>query len=212
MKLEIDCLVLARGKSKRLPNKNRLRLEGRSLVQIACFRALALGLFRRIIVSSDCPEILSDAAVFGNRVVLDKRPDELATDETTSEEVLMYLCDQFGSIHCCLCQPTSPCLTLASLRKGAEYFDRFNANYVVISATINESLSRRQFFSLEGGERLESYGASGGFYFFSKKHLTRKLSDNATIGIEVAKSEAYDIDFISDFEAAMKNFELKNIV
>ena len=51
-------IVPARKGSKRLPNKNLLKLGNQSLVEIAVQKALDTNIFEKVIISSDSQEIV----------------------------------------------------------------------------------------------------------------------------------------------------------
>jgi CMP-N,N'-diacetyllegionaminic acid synthase len=86
---DIDVLIPARAGSVGLPGKNRARLGDRSLFlhSVAC--AQSLDAVRRIFVSTDDPELASEALMAG-AFVPELRPKDLATDETPMADVIRY--------------------------------------------------------------------------------------------------------------------------
>ena len=79
------CIIPARGGSKRFPRKNLARFEGVPLLVRPIHTAQATGLFDRIIVSTEDPEIAQVATDAGAEV--HARPPELATDSARVAEV-----------------------------------------------------------------------------------------------------------------------------
>lgn len=75
-------IVLARGGSKRLPNKNVKLLAGKPLIAYTIEAALNSRLLDRVIVSTDNLRIRDTARQFGAEVPF-LRPGELATDDIT---------------------------------------------------------------------------------------------------------------------------------
>jgi CMP-N,N'-diacetyllegionaminic acid synthase len=73
------CTITVRGGSKGVPGKNWRPLAGLPLFAHSVRHAVDSGLFDRIAVSSDAPEILEQAAGYGATDVI-TRPDELASD------------------------------------------------------------------------------------------------------------------------------------
>jgi CMP-N,N'-diacetyllegionaminic acid synthase len=73
------CTICARGGSKGLPNKNVKLLLGKPLLVHSIERAQESGLFDRIAVSSDSPQILSLARDAGVTDLVE-RPADMATD------------------------------------------------------------------------------------------------------------------------------------
>jgi N-acylneuraminate cytidylyltransferase len=79
MKPEIYAFVFARGGSKGLPGKNIKKLGGRPLLAWSLDCARAAGVFDRLIVSTDSPEIAAVARQYGAETPF-MRPAELAGD------------------------------------------------------------------------------------------------------------------------------------
>ena len=69
-------VILARGKSKRLPRKNILDLTDKPLIAWSIKAGLKSKYIDKLVVSSDDEEILEIANKFGSDIL--KRPDELA--------------------------------------------------------------------------------------------------------------------------------------
>ena len=72
------CTICARGGSLGVKNKNLQEINGISLIGISITQAKRSNLFSHVAVSSDCPNILSEAERFGADHLI-KRPDDLAT-------------------------------------------------------------------------------------------------------------------------------------
>lgn len=75
----IYAFVFARGGSKGLPGKNIRDFCGKPLLAWSLEAAKASGLFDRLIVSTDSPEIAETARAYGGETPF-MRPDELASD------------------------------------------------------------------------------------------------------------------------------------
>jgi NAD(P)-dependent dehydrogenase (short-subunit alcohol dehydrogenase family)/CMP-N-acetylneuraminic acid synthetase len=74
------CTICARGGSKGLPGKNVRLLTGKPLIAHSIEQARASGLFERIAVSTDSPDVVAAARAAGADDLID-RPAEMATDE-----------------------------------------------------------------------------------------------------------------------------------
>ena len=111
----IDCvaLVTARGGSKRLPDKNIRLLAGRPLIEWSISSALGARHVRRVIVSTDSPQIAQIAKSAGAETPF-LRPDELSGDTASHygviEHAINWLEEDEGRVpaYLCLLQPTSP--------------------------------------------------------------------------------------------------------
>lgn len=79
--MDTVAFIFARGGSKGLPGKNIRPLAGKPLIAWAIDHARAVSRIRRVIVSTDAPEIAEAARAFGAEVPF-LRPDELARDDS----------------------------------------------------------------------------------------------------------------------------------
>jgi CMP-N-acetylneuraminic acid synthetase len=127
-------IIPARGGSKRLPRKNVRLLAGKTLVQHAIDAARDSGLFRRICVTSEDPEVLGLASVAG--VDAQVRPAELATDSAQVKQVCHDLIqrlegegDSFASF--CVLLPTNPLRTGDDLRAAHAAFASADADILM---------------------------------------------------------------------------------
>lgn len=101
-------IIPARGGSKGIPRKNLRRVAGRSLVGWSVLAGLEAELVDEVVVSSDSAEILEEAVRCGAKPL--QRPDELATDEASTDDVLMHAMNALGWKHDVVVtlQPTVP--------------------------------------------------------------------------------------------------------
>lgn len=118
-------IIPARGGSKGIPNKNLKTISGQSLVARAIEAAKMCPSITRIVVSSDDQLILDEARRFGVEIV--RRPDELATDESTIESAIMHALVESDAISplpkiLVLLQPTSPLRDPAVLENAISLF------------------------------------------------------------------------------------------
>lgn len=117
-------IIPARGGSKRIPHKNLKLFCGQPILKYSIDNALKSGLFARVIVSTDCPEISRLARNCGAEVPF-VRPPELADDFTPTIPVIRHAiqwCQQQSpSVErvCCL-YATAPMLQVQDLVTGWE--------------------------------------------------------------------------------------------
>ena len=64
----IIAIIPARGGSKRIPSKNIRPLAGKPIIAYTIAAALESGLFERVVVSTDSPEIAEVARQYGAEV------------------------------------------------------------------------------------------------------------------------------------------------
>jgi CMP-N-acetylneuraminic acid synthetase len=109
--LKVLSIIPARGGSKGLPRKNILDLAGKPLIAWTIEASLKSKYITDTIVSSDDDVILSISKSYGADTL--KRPDELATDSSSSESLIFHILkeqEMQNKIYdyVILLQPTSP--------------------------------------------------------------------------------------------------------
>ncbi len=85
--MNIVAIILARGGSKGLPNKNILNFCGKPLIAWTINNCLDAGI-RSVWVSSDSDEILQIASEYGAKKI--KRPDNISGDFASSESAWLH--------------------------------------------------------------------------------------------------------------------------
>ena len=88
-KLNVICIICARGGSKGLKNKNLQKLNGKPLIYYPINDALRSGVVDKVIMSTDSKDIAKEAIKFG-AVVPFMRPKNLSGDLSTTEETLQH--------------------------------------------------------------------------------------------------------------------------
>jgi N-acylneuraminate cytidylyltransferase len=128
------CIIPARGGSKRFPRKNLAPFDGTPLVVRAVQVAAEAGVFARIVVSTDDPEITLLAKRAGAEVR--DRPAALAADSVHVARVCEAVLDQMEAegerfAAFCVLVPTSPFRTAHHVRESLELLERRHANGVM---------------------------------------------------------------------------------
>lgn len=90
MKSKFLAIIPARAGSKRIPNKNTRFFNGRPLIYYSVKQALNSGLFDRVIVDTDSPEIVQLAKKYGAEAPF-LRPQELASDNAKIGDAIAHL-------------------------------------------------------------------------------------------------------------------------
>jgi len=90
-------VVAARAGSKGLPGKNLMKIGNMSLVEKTIKDAVTSGVFQKVVISSENPEIISEAVTNGAEAPF-VRPLELAQDDSTSVDVVLHAIDYFEQI------------------------------------------------------------------------------------------------------------------
>ncbi|MGN0908763.1 MAG: pseudaminic acid cytidylyltransferase [Succinivibrio sp.] len=214
-------VIPARGGSKRIPRKNIKEFNGRPLIAYSIDAALGSGLFQKVVVSTDDPEIASIAAKCGAEVPF-MRSASLADDHTGTFEVVRdaYLRMKdlgFCADETCCIYSTAPLLTPGYLRKAHERFEGEGADYLYACCEYPFPIQRAQYIREDGTpvpvmpqymswrsqDLPKAYQDCGMFYFYSR----RILEDPGAHGLvsrafQMPRHRVIDIDTMEDWNYA----------
>ena len=93
-KLDAVCVIFARGGSKGLPGKNIKLLNGKPLLGWAIEQAKSVSRIRRVIVSTDCPEIAKVPIKYSAEVPF-LRPKNLSEDDSSEWDAWRHALEYF---------------------------------------------------------------------------------------------------------------------
>lgn len=224
MDKEIVAIILARGGSKGLPNKNIRRIRGKHLIGYTIEAALASKYINKTVVSSDSPKILEIARQYGAQTIV--RPPEFATDNASSEEAVRHailrLQTKGDNYHLLiLIQPTSPLRDSADINTAIELFEAKKAHSLISvyesefnhfkTLVINNKgyldglINNKQIF-MPRQEQPKVFIPNGAIYVIKvSKFLRHKtfLIDK-TIHFLMPKEKSLDIDTLEDLKKIKK--------
>jgi CMP-N-acetylneuraminic acid synthetase len=183
-------VILARQESKRLPDKNKKLLAGKTLVEHSIDQAFECGLFDYIVVSTDDQEIKYIIWTrYKNRVIIVNRPFFLAVDSANSEEPVLHAIDEvYRSTEkmpewVCLLQPTSPLRIEKDIRDS-----------IIMAERAGKSIHSRC-----------NNRVNGAIYYMKVKDLYQKRKfDCESYVYDMPEERSVDIDTIEDFRRAEK--------
>ena len=218
-------IIPARGASKRLPRKNILDLSGKPLIAWTIEAALGSKYIDRVVVSTDDQEIANIAKKYGADIPF-IRPSELATDQTTSVDVVLHLLNQLEKIedkydYVILLQPTSPLRTAKNIEEAIKLLRTKNSDAVIsvcesehpplwcnvlpddmsMDNFLDESVKNKRSQDLS-----KQYRINGAIYISSVKKLKKENSfflSNNCIAYIMKQNVSIDIDTIDDFDFAL---------
>ena len=200
-------LILARGGSKGIPNKNIQLLGGEPLIAYT-INAAKYSDVDEVWVSTDSSNIKTIAKKFGAKVI--ERPEEFAKDNSPNEESLLHFCDNVDFDILVSIQPTSPLLSpkyinesLERIKEGYDsaftvyrehWYPRWTLDVQPIGFR-NEKRPRRQ-------DRNEVYVENGAAYTTTKKSLiTNKTRVSGKIAVvEMPFADSVQIDTYDDMK------------
>lgn len=216
-------IILARGGSKRLPRKNILNLKGKPLIAWSIGAGLKSKYIDKIIVSSDDSEILEISKKFGAYTL--KRPDELATDTSTSFDAIKHVIEsEKKHDYVILLQPTSPLRNTHHIDEAIELLFKKNADAMIgVCKTdhsplwanlLDENLSMENFLKEEivnkrSQDLQQYYRINGAIYICDAEKLLTTgsffLKENIYAYI-MNKESSIDIDDKIDYKIAKALF------
>ncbi len=140
-------VILARGGSKGIPNKNIMTIKKKPLLYYSIETALKSDV-DEVWVSTDCPKIKWVAEYSGARVL--DRPQEYAEDTSSSEDALLHFARNVEFDVLVFIQPTSPLLTHDHVNSALKKIDS-TENTSIVSVYEEHWLPRWKNYGDEGG-------------------------------------------------------------
>jgi CMP-N,N'-diacetyllegionaminic acid synthase len=219
MQDKILAIIPARSGSKGLKDKNIKCLNGKPMINYTIEAALESEVFSNVVVSTDSQKYADIAGKAGAEVPF-IRPDNLAKDESTTNDVILHAISEMENTNdeydCfMLLQPTSPLRTAENIKKAYSLFKEKNANAVVSvcetehsplwSSTLDNSLSLDNFLNKNEDKRrqeLPTYYRLNGAIYLTKVNYYKKYKDfylNKSYAYIMNKRESVDVDDIIDF-------------
>ncbi len=222
--MKLLVIIPARGGSKRLPGKNIRVLGDKPLINWSIKAAENIPQVCDVLVSTDDANI-AEVAKDAGALVPWLRPSHLATDTSSSLDVILHALDWYesekGSVDgVLLFQPTSPFRKKESIVKGIRIFDQNQRLNTVLGVSpadphpmwcfkLEEDILKP--FLQEGGFHLRSqdlppaYFINGSFYLIPAFHLRKEKSlytQNISPLISESEEENIDIDTEADWKRA----------
>ncbi|MBT1062889.1 acylneuraminate cytidylyltransferase family protein [Bowmanella sp. Y26] len=217
----IMALVPARGGSKRLPNKNILDFNGCPLIARSIYAAQKSKYIDSIVVSTDDLAIAKIASECGADVPF-SRPEQLATDSSTSNDVILHMLasvDQKPDI-LMLLQPTSPLRRTIDIDKCIELLFEKSADGIVSVTECEHPPIWTNFLPDDGcmenfvrQEQLKAsqkfptyYRLNGAIYCFKSDYLLKNKGihyGKKVYAYLMEREHSVDIDVQHDFDYAL---------
>lgn len=204
-------LVPLRAGSKGIPKKNIKTIAGKPLAAWVLEAAAYCPTIDTVYVSTESEEIEKVVTDLALNVMVIKRPPELATDEASTESVMLHFMELIEFDILITIQATSPLLKTANLRQALNEFKE-NEFDSMLSAV----RSKRFFWNEDGTpinynptqrpRRQEFKGTlmeNGAFYITRRKILEEQYCRlGGKIGVyEMDSTQELEIDEPSDWEA-----------
>ncbi|MDT8281403.1 MAG: HAD hydrolase family protein [Gammaproteobacteria bacterium] len=202
-------LVPLRGGSKSIPDKNIRLIAGKPLCAWVLQAACLSGIFDKVIVSTDSAKIADVVQSLGLPVEVLHRPAELATDEASTEAVMLHAAQVLEFDVLATIQATSPLVQPEDFQKAYDMFQ--SSGYDSLLTAVR---SKRFFWNDDGTAlnyrpqhrpRRQDFAGSlmeNGAFYFTKRSILEQTNCRlgGSTGIyEMAAESAVEIDEPDDW-------------
>ena len=219
--MKILCLIPARHKSKRLPNKNFLKINGKFLIEWTLSLSSKIKDFNEIVLSSDNSKIFSLKKKYPN-IFFQKRPKKISNSKTKMESVIKYtllelkkMGKSFDAI--VVLQPTSPLRKVKTITDAIKKFKKYSPDYLASVKSLKHTQTPKTIFKFPSKHLIKKlninvnskinngyYSLDGGVIFIFKIPNKKYKLHGKGAFIEVKFPESIDIDYKEDFLLAKK--------
>lgn len=223
-------ILPARGGSKRIPRKNIKHFMGKPIIAHAIEVAASSGLFQRILVSTDDPEIAEVARSCAAETPF-LRPAELGGDHVSTDAVLIHAVREaerlFGKVEkvCCI-YPVNPLLTEEALVMGLNLLVKHQApssfpvvrydfpieQALELKDGVHARFRNRKLADARSQDLPVAYHDAGMFYWFDPAALlaSGQLFTDESVAFEIPPDRCQDINTPEDWAVAeLKYLRLK---
>lgn len=216
-------IIPARSGSKRLPGKNIKLLGDKPLIAWTIKAAIESNVFDRVFVSTDSQEIANISKQYGAEVPF-LRPEYLASDTATTNDVITHLVDWFESEYnkttslIAILQPTSPFRNANDIVEAFKEMNDKSAKAIISVCRLEHPIqfcnqlgpdgSMAGFVNLKNIKRTQdlepTYRLNGALYIFDRSYVGRmnELYSKGTFAYVMDSKHSIDIDTQNDFDWA----------
>ena len=208
--MKIVSVILARGGSKGIPNKNIIDIQGKPMIGYVIEASLKSKV-QETWVSTDCEQIKNTSLSYGAQVI--DRPKKISQDFSKSEDALLHFAHNVDFDILVFIQPTSPLLYASDIDKGINlimdstnsYDSAFSAYQEHWIPRWHPNITPNNWDVSERPMRQEkdfSYAENGAFYITKKENLVKtKLRYSGNIGvIEMPNYRSFQVDTLDDLK------------
>lgn len=203
-----------RHSSERVPGKNYRDFAGKPLYHRVVDSLLACEAITQVVIDTDSPAIIEDAATAYPQVLVLERPEHLRAGEIPMNDVLLNTIRQIESDFYLQTHSTNPLLSANSVQQGVELLLK---NYPIYDSLftvtrlqtrlwdqLGRAVNHNPNILLRTQDLPPIYEENSCMYIFTKAILERKhnrIGDRPYM-LEIPAEEAQDIDVELDFQIA----------
>lgn len=215
-------VIPARGGSKRIPHKNIKDFCGKPIIAYSIEIAIQSGLFDKVIVTTDDPEIAKVAEQYGAEIPF-VRPKELSDDFTGTVPVIAHAINSMRQMGydvqevCCI-YATAPFILADDLVEGANLLNTHQADYafsctsfpfpiqraIKLSEEKVVSMFSPEFEQTRSQDLEEAYHDAGQFYWGRADAFcqAKPIFNGNSRAVILPRSRVQDIDTLEDWDRA----------
>lgn len=206
--MNLKTIILARGGSKTILNKNIIDLNGKPLLSYT-IQAAQQSQANSVWVSTNCAKIMQTAIEYGANVI--SRPQSISGDKSKSDEALLHFAQIIKFDILVFIQPTSPLILPEDINKGLDmiksglYDSVFSAHkehwiprWNLDNTPDNWDVDHRPMRQ----DMPEKWVENGAIYITTRQQLEKsKLRYGGNIGIlQIPYNRSFQIDTYEDLQ------------
>lgn len=221
--MHVSLVIPAKGVSERVKNKNLYRVDGKTLVKMACEKALDCKNVNAVYIDTESEAILQDVSdLFSRGLKVINRPKEFSNNFIGANEMMIYALHMIEETDL-ICQTfsTSPLLTSDTIDSSIEAFLESNEHDSFFTTTAvqeyfwddkNQPINFDPKLLPNSFELPKMHMETHGLYGIRPEALleTKQRVGKNPMLIEISKIESIDIDDEEDLYIFEKIFKGKN--
>jgi CMP-N-acetylneuraminic acid synthetase len=212
--MKVTAIIPAKGTSQRIENKNLYKVNGKTLVEMACEKVLQCKSIDEVYIDTESEKVLLNVEhLFKEGLKLIKRPKELANNDIGANEMLVY--GLHSASDCDLILQTFSTSPLITSKTIDQCVTKFLSRGNIHDSFFTVNKMQEYLWDLENGPinfdigelpnsfeldpiYVETHGLYG-IYTEKLLKLKTRVGENPML-IPISKIESFDIDDMEDLE------------
>ena len=223
--MKIIAIIPARDNSKRIKNKNLLKINNKPILEINYSNLKKTKIFDKIILSSESNRIQKLSKKIGFDLVIN-RPKNLSKDDTSTASVIShaikFLADKIDFTHVCCIYPMAILIEKNDLLKAKQIIKKKNeiifpalkySHPIQRAFKINKNLNIKYNIShnliSRKTQSFSEYFHDAGQFYLGSNYAWKNFTDIKKKCFKIKNDKAIDVDNYDDFEIlkAIYNFK-----
>ena len=217
MKKKIVCFIPVRSKSKRLKNKNILKINGDPLIKFVCKKIIKSKLINEFYIGSDSNKIYNQIGKLKNKILFFRRSNKSSTSLAQSELAIKEFLYKKKDVDIVVfLQVTNPFVNFLDLDQAIKKLFKYKHDCILSVVKSKKFLWKNDKFispinynyrNRKMSQNLKNYYVeNGSFYIFYKKNFLKYNNRlHKKIGLyEMKKESLFEIDDQEDLKIVRK--------